>query len=74
MTYIGLTYQTNTVTTNEENLVYDILNFIGTVGGSLALFIGCSFYDFCRLAEKRFWKKQTKERNDFEKEENIEIA
>ena len=59
---------------HREYLVYDPLDFIGTVGGSLALFIGCSFYDFCRLAEKRFWKKQKKGRNDFEKEENIEIA
>ena len=58
MTYIGLTYQTNTVSTNEENLVNDILNLIGTVDRSLALFISCSFYDGCQLAEKRFWKKQ----------------
>ena len=31
-TYIGLIYQTTTVTINEESLVYDILNFIGTIG------------------------------------------
>ena len=59
-TYIGLIYQTTTVTINEESLVYDILNFIGTVGGSLGLFIGCSFFDFCRLIEKRCYKKLKK--------------
>ena len=72
-TYIGLIYQTNTVTINEESLVYDILNFIGTVGGSLGLFIGCSFFDFCRLIEKRCYKK-LKKREDCKKEKVVEIV
>ena len=69
-TYIGLIYQTNTVSINEENLVYDILTFIGTVGGSLGLFIGCSFYDFCRLLEKKSCKN-LKHEEKFIKEESV---
>ena len=72
MTYIGLTYHTNTASTNEENLVNDILHFIGIVAGSLTLFIRCS-YDGCQIAEIRFWKKQMKWMSDFRKEEIIEI-
>ena len=29
-----------------EYLIYDPLTFIGTVGGTLGLFVGFSFYDF----------------------------
>ena len=73
-TYIGVIYQTNTVTLNEESLVYDILNFIGTVGGSLGLFIGFSFYDFCRLVEKQCYRKLKKQGEDCKKEEIMEMA
>ena len=31
---------------NIEYLLYDPLTFIGTVGGTLGLFLGFSFYDF----------------------------
>ena len=31
---------------NKEYLIYDTLSLIGTVGGTLGLFIGFSFYDF----------------------------
>jgi hypothetical protein len=34
------------VTINEEYLVFDILSFVGSVGGSLGLFVGFSFFDF----------------------------
>ena len=31
---------------NKEYLIYDTLSLIGTVGGTLGLFVGFSFYDF----------------------------
>ena len=31
---------------NQEYLVYDTLSLIGTIGGTLGLFLGFSFYDF----------------------------
>ena len=31
---------------NREYLIYDTLSLIGTVGGTLGLFVGFSFYDF----------------------------
>ena len=34
---------------HREYLVYDPLNFIGTVGGILELFVGFSFYDFLSI-------------------------
>ena len=30
----------------KEYFVYDIFNLVGTVGGTLSLFVGFSFYDF----------------------------
>ena len=30
---------------NTEYLIYDLLSLIGTIGGTLSLFIGFSFYD-----------------------------
>jgi hypothetical protein len=47
------------VTVYAEYLVYDFLNFVGSVGGSLGLFIGFSYFDFGTLAIgaiKRFCK------------------
>ena len=34
---------------HREYLVYDPLDFIGTVGGTLGLFVGFSFYDFLAI-------------------------
>ena len=34
---------------HREYLVYDPLDFIGTVGGTLGLFVGFSFYDFIAM-------------------------
>ena len=48
-TYVGLTYRSNIVTENEETLLYDVLTFIGSVGGSLGLFVGFSFYNLLKL-------------------------
>ena len=45
-TYVGIINESNTVTYFQEVLIYDMLSFIGSVGGSLGLFIGFSFYDF----------------------------
>ena len=53
LTYVGIINSSNTVTFNQEVLIYDILNFIGSVGGSLGLFIGFSFFD-CGQAIFRF--------------------
>ena len=58
-TYIGLTYQSTTVTDYEENLQYDILTFIGSVGGSLGLFVGFSFYDAFLIFGKLIWRKKS---------------
>ena len=33
----------------QEYLVYEPLDFIGTVGGTLGLFVGFSFYDFIAM-------------------------
>ena len=46
LTYVGIINESNTVTYFQEVLIYDMLTFIGSVGGSLGLFIGFSFYDF----------------------------
>ena len=34
---------------DEEHLVYDWTNMIGTLGGSLGLLIGFSFFDFISI-------------------------
>ena len=57
MTYIGMFYKNTIVTINSESLVYDILTFIGTVGGSLGLFLGFSFYNGFLILEKLTCKK-----------------
>ena len=33
----------------EEYLIYDFIGFVGTVGGTLGLFVGFSFYDFVQF-------------------------
>ena len=45
-TYLGIINKSNSISVMEEILIYDALTLIGTVGGSLGLFIGFSFYDF----------------------------
>ena len=41
-----LKYQSMAIAVSEEYLVYDFANFIGTLGGSLGLFIGFSYTGF----------------------------
>ena len=41
-----LKYQSMAIDVSEEYLVYDFPNFIGTLGGSLGLFIGFSYTGF----------------------------
>ena len=45
MTFL-VKYQSMAVEVSEEYLVYDFANFIGTLGGSLGLFIGFSYTGF----------------------------
>jgi hypothetical protein len=54
---IGMKYKHIDVTVYEEYLVYDFLNFIGSVGGSLGLFIGFSYFDFGSLVIDAIKKK-----------------
>ena len=42
---------------HREYLVYDPLDFIGTVGGTLGLFVGFSFYDFFAMIIDVFFDK-----------------
>ena len=42
---------------HREYLVYDPLDFIGTVGGTLGLFVGFSFYDFLSMIIDVFFDK-----------------
>ena len=57
---VGVDYQfpSEAVIYHKEYLIYDFSGMIGSVGGSLGLFIGFSFMDFIfyliNLVEKRF--------------------
>ena len=42
---------------NREYLIYDTLSLIGTVGGTLGLFVGFSFYDFVIMIIKYLLSK-----------------
>ena len=42
---------------NKEYLIYDTLSLIGTVGGTLGLFVGFSFYDFLVMITHFILKK-----------------
>ncbi len=42
------------VTVSEEVQLFDLATFIGSVGGSLGLFIGFSFYDFATYLSDKF--------------------
>ena len=44
--YIRLTYTTTDTEIHDEVLIQDLSTFIGTVGGSLGLFIGFSYTGF----------------------------
>lgn len=40
---------------NEEHVIYDVFGMIGSLGGSLSLFIGFSFFDYgCKMVNKLF--------------------
>jgi hypothetical protein len=43
---ITFKYQNNRITVHEEILLFDFWTMLGTVGGSLGLFIGFSYFDF----------------------------
>ena len=40
-----------------EYLIYDTLSLIGTIGGTLGLFVGFSFYDFLAMIIHFAFKK-----------------
>ena len=41
---------------NEEHVIYDVFGMIGSLGGSLSLFIGFSFFDYgCKMVNKLFY-------------------
>ena len=47
-----------------EYLIYDTLSLVGTVGGTLGLFVGFSFYDFiCMIIDLFFDKLSAKFQN-----------
>ena len=43
----------------KEYLIYDFIGIVGSVGGTLGLFIGFSFYDLFIYPIERFMKKET---------------
>ena len=43
---LGITYKTMDVEIHNEVLIQDVYAFVGTVGGSLGLFIGFSYTGF----------------------------
>ena len=45
---------------HQEYFVYDPLNLIGTIGGTLGLFLGFSFYDFAIMIIDLLIKKKSK--------------
>ena len=50
--------KSNIITVHEEYLVYDVIGVIGSIGGSLGLFIGFSFYDLiCKVLDIVQWKQ-----------------
>ena len=42
---------------SQEYLIYDTLSLIGTLGGTLGLFVGFSFYDFLTMITSFILKK-----------------
>jgi hypothetical protein len=52
---IQFMYQNNKITVNEEVLLFNFWTMIGTVGGSLGLFIGFSYFDFGVALLDRFF-------------------
>ena len=48
-------FESMTKQIREEHVIYDIFGMIGSLGGSLSLFIGFSFFDYgCKLVNKVF--------------------
>ena len=59
--YIRLTYTTTDTEIHDEVLIQDLSTFIGTVGGSLGLFIGFSYTGFIgNIVDYIFTFQQTK--------------
>jgi hypothetical protein len=56
---IWLVLASDIVTIHEEYLVYDFLSFVGSVGGSLGLFVGFSFFDFGSMLTNIIFAKLT---------------
>jgi hypothetical protein len=56
---VWLVLASNIVTIHEEYLVYDFLSFVGSVGGSLGLFVGFSFFDFGSMLTNIIFAKLT---------------
>ena len=51
------------VTTNEEYLIYDVIGMIGSVGGTLGMFIGFSFVNLFSNCIKHVQNLTIKYRN-----------
>ncbi len=47
--YANLYYQSAMVTVSSEVLLLDFNAILAAVGGSMGLFLGFSFFDFCRF-------------------------
>ena len=58
---IMFNYGTTSRTLVQEYKVYDTEGMIGTLGGSLGLFLGFSFYGVLSDVLDHFWKKITKQ-------------